>query len=120
MRSLRPHKNLVAWQESIGLVKDIYALCEKLPENEKFGISSQLKRAATSVPANIAEGAARNTSKEFIYFLSIANGSLSEIDTFLTIIMELSFSKESEIKFIFERMEKVGALINGLLKSLKA
>jgi four helix bundle protein len=119
MKSVRPHKKLIAWQESIKLVKIIYALCNKLPESEKYGIISQLKRAVISVPANIAEGAARSTQKEFAYFLAISNGSLSEIDTFLSIITELSMLKEDDVDPAFEQIDRISALINGLIKSLK-
>ncbi len=118
--SVRPHKNLVTWKEAIQLVKDIYLLCEQLPESEKFGLVSQLKRASVSIPTNIAEGAARSSDKEFAYFLYIANGSLSEVDTLLTITIELSFFKSEELALIFERTEKVAALLNGLIKSIKA
>ena len=117
--TVRPHKNLVAWREAIQLVKDVYLLCDCLPESEKFGLVSQLKRASVSVPTNIAEGSARSTGKEFAYFLSIANGSLSEIDTLLTITFELRYLKSENLSLVLERVEKVGALINGLIKSLK-
>lgn len=117
--TVRPHKNLVAWKEAIQLVKDIYLLCDRLPENEKFGIVSQLKRASVSIPTNIAEGAARSSEKEFAYFLHIAGGSLSEVDTLLTLAIELNFLKSEELPMVIERISKVAALINGLIKSLK-
>jgi len=79
----RRHYDLRVWQDGIALVKTIYALTAKLPREELFGLTSQMRRAAVSVPANIAEGAARSTQKEFIHFLSIARGSLSELDTLL-------------------------------------
>ena len=117
--SIRPHKNLVVWQEGISLVKDIYLLCSTLPENEKFGLISQLKRASVSIPTNIAEGAARSSDKEFAYFLHIAKGSLSEIDTLLTIATELNFVQAENLKHVLEKADRVAALLNGLIKSLK-
>jgi four helix bundle protein len=116
--SVRPHKNLVAWKEAIQFVKDVYLLCDRLPESEKFGLTSQLKRVCVSVPTNIAEGAARSSDREFAYFLHIANGSLSEVDTLLTIAIELNFLKSEELILVLERIDKVGALLNGLIKSL--
>jgi len=118
--TVRPHKNLVAWKEAIQLVKDIYLLCDRLPESEKFGLVSQLKRASVSVPANIAEGAARSSKKEFIYFLYISSGSLSEVDTLLTIAIELNFLKPEDLTIVLERTHKIASLINGLIKSLKS
>lgn len=119
MKTGRPHKKLLVWQEAINLVKLNYALCKKLPDDEKFGIISQLKRASVSVPTNIAEGAARNTDKEFLHFLVIANGSLSEIDTLLTVIIELNYLTEAELAPHFEKLDRVSALLHGLSKSIK-
>lgn len=74
---MRPHKNLLVWKDAIELVETIYNLSYKFPESEKFGLTSQVKRAVVSIPTNIVEGAARNTKKEFIQFLCISSGSLS-------------------------------------------
>ena len=81
MRNNKPHKNLEVWKLSMKLCQDVYQVCKDLPLDEKYGLASQMKRAAISVPSNVAEGAARNSEKEFIQFLSIAQGSLSELDT---------------------------------------
>ncbi|MDR4499789.1 MAG: four helix bundle protein [Candidatus Scalindua sp.] len=81
MRTEKPHKNLDIWKLSMQVCIDVYKICEELPIDEKYGLASQMKRAVISIPCNIAEGAARNTHKEFIHFLSIAQGSLSELDT---------------------------------------
>jgi len=110
---------LEAWKKSIGLVKDIYSLTEDYPEKEKFGIISQFRRASISVPSNIAEGAARNTKKEFINFLHIASGSLSELDTLLIISKELNFIDSKRFDEFVEKIIKVDILINGLIKKLK-
>ena len=116
---MRPHKNLIVWKDAIAFVKHIYNLTNNFPEAEKFGLISQLRRAAISVPANIAEGAARNTQKEFIQFLYISAGSLSEVDTLLTIAFELNFVNAAEFQEAIEKMNKISALLNGLIKKLK-
>ncbi|MEW6679064.1 MAG: four helix bundle protein [Pseudomonadota bacterium] len=87
----RGHRSLNAWQQAMELVVAVYASTSTFPSNEKFGLASQLQRAAVSVPANIAEGAARNGAKEFIHFLGIASGSLSELDTLLELAHKLGY-----------------------------
>jgi four helix bundle protein len=116
---MRPHKNLLVWKDAIELVETIYNLSNKFPESEKFGLTSQIKRAVVSIPTNIAEGAARNTKKEFIQFLYISSGSLSEVDTLITIASNLNYIKKEELEVITKKMDKVSALLNGLIKKLK-
>ncbi|WP_025321607.1 four helix bundle protein [Deferrisoma camini] len=77
----RPHKKLDAWKVALELCKEVYVLCESLPPDERFSMATQLRRVAVSVPSNIAEGAARGTVREFAHFLSVAQGSLAELDT---------------------------------------
>jgi four helix bundle protein len=79
----RVHKKLEIWQEGVDLATHIYLVTEQFPKSEVYGLSSQMRRAVVSIPSNIAEGAARNSSKEFAHFLNIAGGSLSELDTCL-------------------------------------
>jgi four helix bundle protein len=90
-RKERSHKKLDVWKQSIKLIKMIYILCPDLPSDEKFGMISQLKRASVSISLNIAEGAARQSEKEYSHFLSIASGPLSEIDTLIEVPSELEF-----------------------------
>ena len=90
------HKDLEVWKRSIKLVLNIYKLMNQLPSDEKFGLISQMRRSAVSVPSNIAEGAGRNSTREFIRFIDIANGSLSELETQLIIIEELGFIDKPE------------------------
>lgn len=85
------HKDLEVWNRSVDLVVKVYELTKEIPENEKFGLISQMKRSAISIPSNIAEGAGRSTAKEFIRFIDIANGSLSELETQLIITEKLKF-----------------------------
>ena len=78
MNKIKTHKDLDAWKESMSLVEEVYKLTESFPKEEIFGLTSQMRRAATSIPSNIAEGAARNSEKEFIQFLHVSLGSLAE------------------------------------------
>ena len=116
---MRPHRKLIAWQESIEMVKRIYVITASFPETEKFGIVSQLRRAAVSVSCNIAEGAARNTKKEFRNFLYISSGSASEVDTLLFISKELGYLVEFEFNKLEYLNDKIAALLNGLIRSIK-
>lgn len=81
----KPHKKLKAWQHAMHIVTDVYKLTEAFPSEEKFGMTSQMRRCAVSIQSNIAEGAALNTHKEFINYLHLAQGSLAELDTQLEI-----------------------------------
>ena len=113
---MRNYRHLDVWKLGITLVKHVYKLCYQLPADEKFGLSSQLKRAAISIPSNIAEGYGRGSDKEFKRFLFIASGSLYEIETQLTIATELKLiSPGAEIddvtQYLFAKLHK---LINTL------
>ena len=89
---MRKHHELKAWQEAMELVKEIYRLTREFPKEEIYGLVSQMRRAAVSIPSNISEGAARGGDKEFIQFLIIARGSLSELETQLLISHDLSYA----------------------------
>jgi four helix bundle protein len=102
----------------MALVEDVYRVTAVFPETERFGLTSQLRRAAVSVPSNIAEGAARGSTTDFIRFLYIARGSLSEVDTQLQIANRLGFHQDMQP--ITERIEQVFAQLGGLIKHLKA
>src|SRR3954470_11986724 len=91
---INSHKDLVVWQKSILLCKNIYELTERFPQREIYGISSQMRRAAVSIPSNIAEGRSRRTRKDFIHFLHISYRSAAELETQLVISKQLSFSEE--------------------------
>ena len=112
----RKHHDLKAWQEAMQLVKDVYAVTTSFPKEESYGLTSQIRRAAVSIPSNIAEGAARTGTKEFLRFLSVARGSLSELETQLILAKELNFMK-SNIE-LFKRLNSVFGLIGGLMNSL--
>ena len=95
-------EDLKIWQKSIRLAKIIYLLIAELPSEEKFGLTSQVKRSAISIPSNIAEGAGRNSKKEFKHFLSIANGSTYELQTQLLLIIELDLINKDKVQPIIE------------------
>ncbi len=112
-------RTLKAWQQAIVVVKDIYALVKKLPADEKYVLGDQLRRAVISIPSNIAEGQSRGTDREFIHFLSIANGSASEIETQLIIGAEVGLFTQEEIEPILEQVNFVHALIRNLQKTIE-
>jgi len=92
----RAHRKLEAWKASIELAVEMHRLTERFPRQEQFELASQLRRAATSVPSNIAEGAGRNSKKELFHYLTIASGSMSEIDTQLYIAIRLGYINEND------------------------
>jgi four helix bundle protein len=112
----RPHENLEAWKCSIDLVKHVYDATKAFPKEETYGLVMQMRRAAISIPSNIAEGAARSTQKEFAQFVSVARGSLSELETQMTIAVELGYLKRSHSSFALA--ERVSQLVGGLHRSL--
>jgi len=116
---MRNYKNLKIWEQGIELVKQIYVLTEQLPSTEKFGLKSQITRAAVSIPSNIAEGCSRNSEVEFKRFLEIAMGSLFEVQTQLIIIQELNFIKPENLETILELVETEGKMINALINTIK-
>lgn len=112
---MRPHHELRVWQEAMKLVTRLYAITNEFPAEERFGLTAQIRRAAVSVPSNIAEGAARGSRKEFIQFLTVARGSLSELDTQVRIAANLNFL--GDIEPIVAEIERLQAALGALLKS---
>ncbi len=113
----RPHHQLEAWREAIALVKEVYEITRSFPKEEVFGLVAQMRRAAVSVPSNLAEGAACSR-REFAHFLTIARGSLSELETQLIISAELGYMSAEHA--VFERLDHVSRLLAGLAKKLSA
>ena len=103
----KTHKDLRVWQIAVELVTKLYKITENYPRSEDFALKSQIRRAAVSVPANIAEGAARNSTKEFIQFLYISLGSLSELETLLIISENLGFFKNEGIRLEMEGLKRM-------------
>jgi len=117
---MKNFRKLNIWQQGIILVKEIYKLSTLLPKEEKYGLKSQICRAAVSVPSNIAEGCSRNSEKEFKRFLEISIGSSFELETQLIIIQKLQFISEEILKSVFELLNKEQKMINNLINKLKA
>ena len=113
----RNHRNLKAWQRAMDLVTLVYAATSSFPASEKFGLTSQLQRSAVSVPANIAEGFARNGTKELLHFLGIAAGSLSELDTLIDLSTRLGYLNNAEE--LNGEVDEVSGLLMGLSASIK-
>ena len=116
---MKTHYDLDVWKKSIKLVKNVYTISAKFPKEEIYGLTSQIKRAVISIPSNIAEGASRQTNKEFIQFLYIAIGSASEVETQLIIANELNFIDGSDLNKLLKDINEIKKMINGLIKHLK-
>ena len=114
----KAHQRLEAWQQSMKLVTHIYKATATFPREELYGLTSQMRRAAVSIPSNIAEGAARETTPEFLRFLYIARGSLAELETQTLIARDLSYLPDDDQ--LLEGMGHVSILLNGLIRNLRA
>ena len=112
----RKYQQLIVWQKAMLLVNHIYQCTQHFPDNEKFGLTSQLRRAAVSVPSNIAEGSGRGSDKDFCRFLYLARGSLTEIETQLLIAQQLGFYKINQD--LDDLTQQVFAMLNKLIQSL--
>ncbi len=110
-------RDLIVWQKAVAFVTDVYRATQSFPNDERFGLTSQLRRAAVSIPSNIAEGQGRSTRGEFRQFLGNAKGSLCEVETQLVIAENLSYLKEPQP--LIEKLHEVARLLNGLMNSLQ-
>jgi four helix bundle protein len=117
---MRPHEKLEVWIQAVDFVVNIYRVTECFPKEEKFGLTSQIRRAAVSIPANIAEGAARQSHKEFAHFLSNAQGSASELETELLIAVRLGYLDEDKYLNARASLETIGRMITGLSQHLRS
>ena len=118
MRRSDSYQDLIAWQKAMVLVRSVYESTAAWPVDERFGLTSQVRRAAVSVPANIAEGSGRSGSREFRRGLSSAHGSLCELETQLLIGVDLGFCTSDEGVALLDQAAEVGRIIRGLLRSL--
>ncbi len=116
----RSCRELIAWQKATKFVSDIYGVTQRFPSDERYGITNQLRRAAVSVPSNIAEGQARFSQKEFHHFLSHARGSLVEIETQLLIAKDLKYLEPASADSLLAAAEELGRILNGLIASIKS
>jgi four helix bundle protein len=118
VKAKRKHHDLLVWQEGMALARDVYSATADFPNHELYGLTSQLRRAAVSIPSNIAEGAGRTGPREFHKFLSIARGSLCELETQLLLANDLGYF--TECSDLFDRIERVFGLLGGLMRSVGA
>jgi len=113
------YRNLIAWQKAKDLALDIYRCTQKFPKGETYGLTSQMRRAAVSVPSNIAEGKGRRSRKDFAHFLYQARGSLLELETQLSIARDLEYLDAPTFNNTLGKAEEVGRILNGLLTHLQ-
>jgi four helix bundle protein len=114
---MNSYKDLIVWQKSVSFAVAIYSTTKTFPKSEQFGLTSQLQRASSSIAANIAEGAGRNSDKEFVHFLSIALGSLYETETFLIIGQEIGYVSNEKIQELSLTIVELDKMIRGLQKA---
>jgi len=114
---MKSHKDLMVWQKSMDFVAQIYQLTRAFPDHEKYGLTSQIRRASISIPSNIAEGAGRNSKKEFAQFLYISLGSLAEVETQLLIAEKLEYCSNAELNL--ESLDDIRRLLLGLIRNVK-
>ena len=117
---MNTHENLTVWNKSIDFVTDLYQVTKGFPNAEKYGLVDQMKRSGVSIPSNIAEGAARNSKKEFIRFLHISLGSAAELQTQLIIAENLKFLKDQDFQDLYKRSVEISKMISGLIRSVGA
>jgi len=116
--SIKDFKELEVWKKSIQLVKEVYTATNDFPRSEAFGLTNQIRRSAVSIPSNIAEGQARNSTKEFIHFLSVAPGSCAELETQLIIAGELCYLTQSKVGELIGQVNEIQRMLNGLMNAL--
>jgi four helix bundle protein len=112
-------RNLVAWQKAKTLAKDIYVVTRGFPKEEVYGLTIQMRRAAISVPSNIAEGKGRNTRKDYCHFLMQARGSLYELETQIELAVDLGYVESESARSLVSQCDELGRILNGLIRSLQ-
>jgi four helix bundle protein len=115
---LQHYRELIVWQKAIGFVKSVYLATNDFPKTEIYCLASQIRRAAISIPSNIAEGQGRSTTRDFLHFLSMSQGSLMEVETQITIAEQLGYLKKEQESALLASAAEIGRLLNGLSNSL--
>jgi len=118
MSEIKTYKDLIVWQKSIALVSDVYKLVRLFPDDEKYGLTSQIKRSSVSVPSNIAEGYGRSSRRNYIQFLRISRGSLFELETQIVIGKKLNFINNSEE--VDNTITEISKMLNSLINKLES
>lgn len=116
--TVKHYRELLVWQKSMLVVEETYRLVKLLPKEEQYSLSDQMRRAAVSIPSNIAEGQARSSTKEFIHFLWIAKGSVAELETQFMICVRLKYMMKSQIETVMNLLDEVGRMLNALVSKL--
>lgn len=116
---VRNYRELVVWQKAMNFVTEIYRVSEQFPKEERFGLTSQIRRAVVSIPTNISEGEGRESRKEFAQFLAIAHGSLRETETLFEIALRLKFIPAGERLAFEEQASEIGRMLNGLMRTVR-
>ena len=115
---MRAYQDLIVWQKSMFLVKEVYALIRLLPSEERFALADQMRRSVISIPSNIAEGYGRNTTKEYVRFLSIARGSEYEVETQIQICIMLKYVTEEQARNVFCLCNEVSRMLSSIIQKL--
>jgi four helix bundle protein len=118
-QTINSHKDLLVWQRGMDLVQEIYIITKSMPEEEKFGLTSQIRRAAVSIPSNIAEGWGRKSSGSYVNFLKISNGSCCETETQLLIIEKLDLIEKNKIEKAKNLLDECGRMLRSLILKLE-
>lgn len=116
--NIRSYKDLIVWQKGVKLVGEVYALTTGFPREEQFGLTNQIRRASVSIPANIAEGWGRDSTKNYIQFLRVARGSLYELETLFVIANDLELIDSKGKTSVSSRIEEIGKMLNKLIVKL--
>ncbi|MEI6174481.1 MAG: four helix bundle protein [Bacteroidota bacterium] len=117
-KKIESYKDLIVWQKGIKLVDEVYAITKSFPQNEVFGLTSQIRRAGVSIPANIAEGWGRDSTKNYIQFIRISRGSLYELETLFVIARDLNYIDETIKSSVTGKIDEIGKMFNKLLQKL--
>src|SRR5437764_505 len=116
---IRSHRDLIVWQKAMDMVESVYRGSDCFPRTEVYGLTSQIRRAVTSIPAKLAEGQGRRLTKEYLYFLANARGSLLELDTHLESALRLGYLSREKHSPLQNQLDEVGRMLNGLMRSVK-
>lgn len=119
MSEIRSYKDLLVWQEGMQIAQACYQITKKFPREEMYGMTSQIRRSAVSIPANVAEGYGREYPRQFIQFLRIAQGSLKELETHLLLAIRVELTSTQEVKSILSSCESLGRMLRSLIRSLQ-
>ena len=119
LRDRRSFRGLLVWQQAMRLTRECYRLTNLLPKEERYGLSNQMRRAAVSVAANIAEGSGRGTRRDFVSFLRVAQGSLRELETYLLLLPSIQLTSSERVTPLLEQVDSIARLLNRLIQSLR-